>query len=150
MRQRLSITTSLLTERFLGFHVCIKNGKVKQSGRFKQHGSRDQEGYVFGLTSVSTLSDGTISGKILNGLHQKKTESLRERPPDTSGGRSISTELPRKYSLFHAGSLSVEDSVKKRAGDEWGLVGKKERSRPLLFSPGSRSPLIPLFARSLF
>ena len=46
--------------------------------------------------------------------------------------------------------LSVSGGMKKRAGDEWGLVGKKERSGTLLFSPGSRSPLIPLFARSLF
>ena len=35
--------------------------------------------------------------------------------------------------------LSVSGGLKKRAGDEWGL-----------FSPGSRSPLIPLFTRSLF
>ena len=38
--------------------------------------------------------------------------------------------------------LSVSGGLKKRAGDKWGLVGKEERSeersRPLLFSPGSR------------
>ena len=45
--------------------------------------------------------------------------------------------------------LSVSGGLKKRAGDEWGLVRKKQRS-DLLFSPGSRSPLIPRFARSLF
>ena len=38
---------------------------------------------------------------------------------------------------------SVSGELKKRAGDELGLG-------PLLFSPGSRSPLIPLVARSLF
>ena len=27
--------------------------------------------------------------------------------------------------------LSVSGGLKKRAGDEWGLVGKKERSNPL-------------------
>ena len=37
--------------------------------------------------------------------------------------------------------LSVSGGLKKRAGDDWDLVGKKEKSvsRPLLFSTGSRS-----------
>ena len=40
-------------------------------------------------------------------------------------------------SLFQA--LCQRGRLKKRAGDERGLVGeKKERSHPLLFSPGSR------------
>ena len=52
----------------------------------------------------------------------------------------------KKFNLFQA--LCQCERLKKRACDEWGLVGKKERF--LLFSPGSRSPLIPLVARSLF
>ena len=43
--------------------------------------------------------------------------------------------------------LSVSGGLKKRAGNECGLVGKKEA---LLFSPGSRSSLILLVTRSLF
>ena len=36
--------------------------------------------------------------------------------------------------LLACSRLSVSGGLKKRAGDEWGLVGKKERSPALSFS----------------
>ena len=80
------------------------------------------------------------------------------------------TRVPTIYShdarIWHTASINHADNnsrpllacsicrlcqhgrLKKRADDERALVGKKEGS--LLFSPGSRSPLISLVARSLF
>ena len=52
------------------------------------------------------------------------------------------------FSLFQA--LCQCGRLKKRAGDERGLVERERASRPLLLNPGSRSQLIPLVARSIF
>ena len=74
-----------------------------------------------------------------------------ERPVSVSYDLHTGARRNRFFALIRVACsrLSVSGGLKKRAGEKWGLVGKKQRS-DLLFSPGSRSPLIPLFARSLF